>query len=163
MRTLIIGYGNPLRGDDGLGWRVAEELRRLPAFAQAEVLFRHQLTPELAEPVSRAQAVFFIDAARDGAPGQVKRREVSPQSLPGRFSHAYSPEELLGLARLLYGACAFAVVFSITGECFGHGEQLSRVVAAQIPELIAKVVETAHDAGQWSGSNGAVIPVQLAR
>ncbi|MBK7179706.1 MAG: hypothetical protein IPH82_21430 [Chloroflexi bacterium] len=26
MNSLLIGYGNPLRGDDGIGWRVVEEI-----------------------------------------------------------------------------------------------------------------------------------------
>jgi len=33
MKTLVIGLGNPILGDDGVGWRVAEEVKRqLPSF-----------------------------------------------------------------------------------------------------------------------------------
>src|SRR2546430_17105907 len=55
---LIIGFGNPLRGDDDLGPRVARELRMrgLPA------LDAHQLTPELAEAVSRVELAGVIDS-----------------------------------------------------------------------------------------------------
>jgi hydrogenase maturation protease len=31
MRTLVVGLGNPILGDDGVGWRVAEEVKRLIA------------------------------------------------------------------------------------------------------------------------------------
>ncbi len=37
MRALVIGLGNPILGDDGVGWKVAEEVKRqLPAPLQRE-------------------------------------------------------------------------------------------------------------------------------
>jgi hydrogenase maturation protease len=45
--TLLIGYGNPLRGDDGLGWQVADQVAR-DADKSIKVVATHQLTPELA-------------------------------------------------------------------------------------------------------------------
>lgn len=60
--TLIIGYGNPLRGDDGLGWHVAQRLAAVLPQHRARIEVCHQLTPELAEPISRADLVIFIDA-----------------------------------------------------------------------------------------------------
>src|SRR5579863_2441204 len=61
-RTLIIGIGNPLRGDDGLGWRAVESLRQIASLQEVETVTCHQLTPEMAESVSRAERVVFIDA-----------------------------------------------------------------------------------------------------
>lgn len=73
MRALLIGYGNPLRSDDGLGWRVAEALRTqveqqaaTEATAQAQsldIVTCQQLNPELAEAISRADLAIFVDAA----------------------------------------------------------------------------------------------------
>ena len=71
MTVLIIGYGNPLRGDDGVGWRVAEAVAAALPDGAAEVLTVHQLTPELAELMSRADRVIFIDAAAEGEAGEV--------------------------------------------------------------------------------------------
>jgi hypothetical protein len=31
MKVLIVGLGNPILGDDGVGWKVAEEVRKAPA------------------------------------------------------------------------------------------------------------------------------------
>ena len=31
MKTLVIGLGNPILGDDGVGWRVVEEIARKTA------------------------------------------------------------------------------------------------------------------------------------
>ena len=83
-RIVIVGYGNPLRSDDGLGWRVAEELSRRLSPPEVEVIVRHQLTPELADDVRNADAVFFIDAARVGQPGEVTCTPVTLQ--PGTVS-----------------------------------------------------------------------------
>jgi len=116
MRTLIIGYGNPLRGDDGLGWRVAEELATHPEFSEAEIVSRHQLTPEMAEHISHADRVLFIDATRDGTPGEITCQPVNGASIPTQFSHQYSPDELLALAHALYGARARGFVFTMCGR-----------------------------------------------
>ena len=62
--VLVIGYGNPLRGDDGAGWKAAELLAEDPRLAGAVVLARHQLTPELADDVSRASLVVLVDASQ---------------------------------------------------------------------------------------------------
>src|SRR2546430_16358142 len=68
---LIIGFGNPLRGDDDLGPRVARELRMrgLPA------LDAHQLTPELAEAVSRVELAVLTDCHAPLQSGEIR---VSP-------------------------------------------------------------------------------------
>src|SRR5215472_4005839 len=71
-RVLIIGYGNPLRADDGVGWRMACRLGELVRDEPFEVLAVHQLTPELAEPISRAELVIFVDASHNGLPGSWK-------------------------------------------------------------------------------------------
>ena len=73
-RVLIIAYGNPLRSDDGVGWIVAEELRRRLASPEVEVLQLQQLLPEVAESVSRAETVIFVDASCDGEPGGMRCR-----------------------------------------------------------------------------------------
>lgn len=38
MKTIIIGLGNPILGDDGVGWKVVEEIRKyLPADSGVDV------------------------------------------------------------------------------------------------------------------------------
>jgi hydrogenase maturation protease len=141
---LVIAYGNPLRCDDGLAWRAAEKLSQLN-LSNLEIITCHQLTPELAVPLSQAAAVFFIDAARVGVPGDLACAPLKPQLLSGIFTHECSPASLLGLAQELYGRCAPAFTISVCGECFDHGEILSAKVEESLPRVVAIVREFAND------------------
>ena len=79
--VLVVGYGNPLRSDDGIGWHAARLLATDPRLDRARVLTRHQLAPELAEDVSRASLVVLVDAAAEGDRVQVMgpgQRRVLP-------------------------------------------------------------------------------------
>ncbi|HKS76382.1 MAG TPA: hydrogenase maturation protease [Terriglobales bacterium] len=139
-RILILAYGNPLRGDDGLGWRAAEVL--LNDFAEGmEIRTCHQLLPEVAEPVSRADAIFFIDAARDGEPGELRCRALTPENSAARFTHQLSPAGILALSAELYGHAPKAFLMSICGDSFGFSEKLSPAVAASLPRLTGLVKE----------------------
>ena len=90
--VLIVGYGNPLRSDDGIGWHAAGLLATDPRLDGARVLARHQLAPELAEDVSRASLVVLVDAAADGDPGSVSVRQIgSPPPTPITWSHHLDP------------------------------------------------------------------------
>ena len=99
-RILIVGYGNPLRGDDAFGQRVAGRLLQLPPDPAVEILSLHQLTPELMDPLSRADFAIFIDAGASGEPGAVVERRIDPQSANRvAFTHQATPEALLSGAR----------------------------------------------------------------
>ena len=73
---VVIGYGNPLRGDDAIGWKAAEALRDVYEDDTAvEVFASHQLNPEMAESVAEAGMVIFIDAVADTLlPGTLRVR-----------------------------------------------------------------------------------------
>ncbi len=137
---LIIGYGNPLRSDDGLGWHAAEKLREMHSEG-VEVRTCHQLTPDLAEAASRASMVFFIDARQGGKPGDISCLPVVPRYADIAFSHELSPPALLGFSKTLYGSSPQAFMVSVAGESFEHGEQLSSSVADSLPYLIALIGE----------------------
>jgi hydrogenase maturation protease len=136
-RVLLIAFGNPLRGDDGIAWRVAEEIRRtMPGMA---VLCVHQLTPELAEDASRAGRVIFIDAARNGEPGEIRCHTVPPDDRSLNFSHSLAPSQVLTICKQLYGAEPRGLLVSITGECFAHGEALSPRVIDALSQTVTMI------------------------
>ena len=138
-RVLIVAYGNPLRSDDGLGWIIADELRCRLASPEVEVVRLQQLLPEVAESVSRAETVIFVDASRDGEPGDIRCQPVAAPPTRVQFSHQLSPADVLGLACQLYGATPQASCVTLAGECFEHGEGLSQKVGARLPLLAARV------------------------
>jgi hydrogenase maturation protease len=151
-RVLIIGYGNSLRGDDGLGWQAAYALEQEGCGEEVEIIACHQLTPELAEPMSQAEFVIFVDARWDGTPGSCAHQTVVPRSAePGSFSHACDPAALLAWGKDLFGGCPRAVMLSVTGESFAHGEGLSPRVLAVLPvlrERIRSMVAQARQGGR---------------
>ena len=79
---VVVGYGNSLRTDDGLGWHAAQRLTGDPRFAGTTILQRHQLVPELAYEISAAAVVVFIDATTSIPPGQVASERVRRASRP---------------------------------------------------------------------------------
>lgn len=143
-RVLVIAYGNPLRTDDGLALQAADELERA-SLPYLEVVRAHQLTPELAERLSKVEGVLFVDAAQDGEPGTLRCGPVTPEPGVIRFSHQLTPPQLLSLAETLYGATPKAFCVSVTGKSFEHGERLTQEIEAKIPELVAKLMTLARE------------------
>ena len=136
-RPLIIGYGNPLREDDGIGWRAAELLEQV--LSGADFVQCMQLTPELATRVGEASLVIFLDAAVDRPPGAVGIREVhGADSSP--WSHHLAADQLLALARQLSGGGPPA--FLITGGASGMDwvERLSDAGERAAIEMAAAAV-----------------------
>ena len=86
--TLIIGYGNLLRGDDAVGCHAAHELEQhYRDDPEVEVIATQQLTPEMAEDVSRCGFVLFLDASSAEKPGTIRQSRV----LPGKRSRRLHP------------------------------------------------------------------------
>jgi hydrogenase maturation protease len=140
-RILILGYGNPLRSDDGLGWQVAVELFRANHSPEVEILPCHQLTPELAPAVSRVETVIFIDSAQGGKPGQMCCEEVRSDFGVTTFTHHLTPAALLAMSSELFGACPRAYLLSIQGESYEPGDSFSASVANRVDDLRARLHE----------------------
>ena len=137
-RVLVIGIGNPLRSDDGLGWSVADQLSA-KSENNLQVLKVHQLTPELAESISEVDLVIFVDAGAHGTPGALTCDRVSVSDADLRFSHDVAPATLIQLSKTLYGKTPTAYLACVTGSNFEHGEALSTEIADAVPQVIAKI------------------------
>ena len=85
-----------MRSDDGFGWHASRLLAQALAGQDAEVITCHQLTPELAEPLSQCSRAVFIDADAEGEPGDIHCRAVRPQA---RFLSVYPQLHALRAAR----------------------------------------------------------------
>jgi hydrogenase maturation protease len=123
---LVVAYGNPLRGDDAIGWRIAERLR---GTADTEIVFMHQLLPELTSRLSDATGVLFLDAAVGGQPGAVAVRHLGSDPDPDALGHVVTPAALLCLSRSVYGRSPEAVLITVSGREFGFGTELSPPLA----------------------------------
>jgi len=134
-RILILGYGNPLRTDDGLGWRAAELLSSQFLADEVQVQTCHQLLPEMVDMIGQVEATIFIDAAQDGEPGELRCERVLPEAVPARFTHQLSPAAMLAWSQKLYGRCPQAFLVSVCGGSFALGGRLSPAVSASLPRL----------------------------
>jgi hydrogenase maturation protease len=132
IHALIIGIGNPLRSDDGLGWAVAEQLSR-DCDIGCGIHTVHQLTPEPAQWIAGADLVVMIDASHEGEPGELRIRPLSLPARPGAVgTHYTTPEELAALTAVVYGHCPPVVLVTMTGANFSLGEQLSSIIASRL-------------------------------
>ncbi|MDD5263538.1 MAG: hydrogenase maturation protease [Candidatus Bipolaricaulis sp.] len=131
---LVIGIGNPLRGDDGIGPRVVAELGPVPS---ADAIGVAQLTPELALRLRTADRVLFVDAAVAGEAGTLVRR-IRPARGHG-LGHAVSPEALLDWTERVFGRAPDAWLLAVPGRLFDVAERLSPEGEKALPEAVEAV------------------------
>ena len=142
-RVLIIGIGNTLRRDDGIGVVTVERLNETLHDSGVEILIRQQLTPELAQDISEADKVIVIDADQGETPGEVNERRITPMK-DQVFTHKLDPATLLACSRELYGKCPETFLITVTGESFDFGDRLSPAAAEALPEVICRAMRLAH-------------------
>ncbi len=134
---LVIGYGNDLRGDDGVGPKVIAALEELK-LPGVQTLACHQLAPEMAEPVSRHARVVFVDAAVD-APREVQLRPLEPAASTQLMAHAADPRILLALARDVFGRCPPAWLLTVPAEKLGFSEELSPLAQRGLARAVDEI------------------------
>lgn len=161
LHDLVIGIGNPLRGDDAVGAWLAE--RVVSTDAAVRVLVVQQLTPELAQTLAASRRVLFIDAWRPPGPAAVpsvdpaapaRRHDVPPSAgtvaaiqprlrrlsrtaatlEAGAFSHVLDPAQLLAITTLLYGRAPRAWQLLVPAFRLGHGSGLSAELRRLLPQ-----------------------------
>lgn len=135
--TLVIGYGNRLRGDDAAGPIVAEQVAAWNR-PGVEAIAVQQLTPELAPRVAAVSCVVFVDASVVGrsTPPGLAFVPLDGQPLTETLGHALRPAELIGLTSTAFGTAPPAWLLTIPGECFDHGAPLSPGVEAGVREAL---------------------------
>ncbi|MDJ1008388.1 MAG: hydrogenase maturation protease [Paracoccaceae bacterium] len=141
---LVIGYGNPGRGDDGLG----------PAFAAAvgaigppevEVSVDYQLTVDHVLEIADRDRVLFVDADVS-LTVPFALTPLAPSRCGNLTSHSLSPGDVLALSQTLYGTVPEAHVLGIAGERFDRiAEGLSPAAARNLDLAIGWFVE-------WTGA-----------
>ena len=138
---LVIGYGNTLRGDDGVGPRVAEAVEKL-ILPNVRTLICQQLSPEHADPISRAEKVVFVDAAVD-APKEVQLRPLGPGDTTQLMAHAADPRTMLALARDVFGHAPRAWWLTIPAVNLEFTEELTPEAQLGVNAAVNRILELA--------------------
>ncbi len=140
---LLLGIGNPDRGDDGAGPAVARRLQGLlPADVEVAV-HGGEMAGVLAQ-LEGAACAFLVDACLSGAPpGSIRRLDAGAAPLaPGALglsTHGFGLGEAIELARILGQLPPVCVVYAIEGACFEAGAPLSPAVAAAVAEAAKRL------------------------
>jgi hydrogenase maturation protease len=144
--TVVLGVGNLLMADEGVGVRTIEALeasRRLPA--DVRVIDGGTSTHELLGDLENLELLVIVDAvASQESPGSIVYLEGD--QIPSEFSNRLSPHQhgindLLAKLRLLGRAPARLALLGVVPQRIQLGLELSPVVAAAVPVVCDRVVE----------------------
>ncbi len=143
-RFVVIGIGNPYRGDDAAGLCIAQQLMdKVPEGVSVLVNFGE--ISELLDLMKDAKTVILLDAVKSGSEtGRIFRFDATEQKMPVeyfRFStHAFSIPEAIELARVLGQLPSKVIVYGVEGKGFEIGDPLSPEVESAVIEVVGQVI-----------------------
>jgi len=143
-RRLVLGLGNPARGDDAVGRVVAQALRlRVPP--DVRVVESDGEATAVLTALEQADAAWLVDAARSGAaPGTIHRIDCAAGvALPhggAVSSHGFGVAEAIALARSLGMLPERCTVYAIEGADFAPGAKLSPAAEAAVATVVARLL-----------------------
>jgi hydrogenase maturation protease len=157
-KTIILGYGNLDRQDDGVAWHILEKVAKLidrPLPAQIEdcfldlgenpdLFFDLQLIPEFAEILKDYQRVCFVDAHTGSVENDLNIVPVSTCFQNSPFTHHMTPDTLLCFVDTLYHCVPEAILVSVRGYEFNFDRSLSPATEALAEEASTRIVEWLH-------------------
>lgn len=152
MSALVLGVGNVLLGDEGIGIRVVEELENRFSFPEdVMILDGGTAGIELLRYIEGRDLLIVIDAMRaDLAPGTVFR--VEDEDVPKRFMSRISPHQI-GLSDLLAAGILSdqiperMVLFGVEPERLETGIYLTSTVEDSLEKIIDAVLHELKTAG----------------
>jgi hydrogenase maturation protease len=145
LRVVVLGVGNLVMGDEGVGVRCVQLLENERALPPSVVILDGGTsTHELLADLENLDLLVIVDAVATGdAPGTLVRLEAA--AIPSAFSNTLSPHQhgindLLATLRFLGRAPRRTVLLGVTPATIALGLDLSPELAAALPELAARVV-----------------------
>jgi hydrogenase maturation protease len=144
QEILLIGVGNPLRGDDAAGRLVANLIRKRQP-SSFRVIEHDGEGASLIEAWAGAQKVIIVDAVSSEAlPGTIYRFDAVEQSLPGKVfqnsTHAFGLCEAVELARTLHRLPRQLIIYGIAGKSFDTGGRLSVEVESAVSHVAERIL-----------------------
>ncbi len=163
MKTLLLGYGNVDRQDDGVAWHILAGVGKrlgLPvpdsvdeefptSAGETELMFFLQLTPELSETVAAFDRVCFIDAHTGHVPNDLNIETVTSEFQASPFTHHLTPASCLSLAEALYGKAPPSILVSVRGFEFGFSRELSAGTAKLAGQAIDAILNWLSGQGEF--------------
>jgi hydrogenase maturation protease len=154
LETLVIGYGNLDRGDDGAAFHVINRLRErlgrrpLPeddsglGDLEAEAaVFVPQLTPELALDAAPYHRLVLVDAHVTAEVRPVIYLRLQPEYQPPVVSHVLTPAMFLWLVQAVSGRACDAFLVSLRGHCFELRRGLSPETSVWVDPAVDRVLK----------------------
>ena len=143
--VLVIGIGNPMRGDDAVGGMVVRNIRErhLP---NVRTLETDGEGTSLIEAWTGAQTVFIVDAVSSGAePGTVHKIDAVREPLRAQFfassTHAFGLKEAVELARSLHRLPLRLIIYGIAGKRFSIGEEISTELRGSVSRVADRILK----------------------
>lgn len=148
--TLIVGYGNADRQDDGAAWHIlsgiaaklglpipaAPEDGYFPEGQPVDLWYVLQLVPEMAEEFARYDRICFVDAHMGTIPEEIRFVPVTTVPTSTALTHHLDPAACLELARMLYGSQPQAMLLSVRGYQFQFARELSPETTRLVNEAV---------------------------
>jgi hydrogenase maturation protease len=125
---LVVGIGNELRSDDGVGIRVVTSL---PPRLGVKTAVVHQLTPDLVDVLGSAERVLFVDA--HATERCLRLARLCEGGAPPTVGHTLAPETLLAWTRAACGRAPEGWVLTVPAQSFAMGESLSPETERAVP------------------------------
>ncbi len=145
-KILVMGVGNTILKDEGVGVHVIREMMKLDLPEDVELVDGGTAAIDLLHLIEGRERMVVIDAmlSDDEEPGAIFR--LTPENIQPTFRgktslHQLGLKEVLDMADSI-GDCPDTVIFSIVPESIGtFGEELTPTIKARVPELIRLVLE----------------------
>ena len=148
MKTIVIGLGNPILGDDGVGWKVAAEVKkRLPRNTPIDVEFLSLGGISLMEHLISYERAILIDALKsDRGAGSISVSKLSEMPDYSAFhiasAHDTSLQNALKLGKELGAKLPNEVIVLgiATNQVYDFSENLSPTVERAVPKAAEIVI-----------------------
>lgn len=148
---LIVGLGNLIMSDDGVGIHLIRELQKIKVIPIKDIPLLEVGTSPLyyLEEICKAETLIVIDAVKGGKKaGDIycfKEDDLNINSNPIRNFHDCSILEVIDLARELTKLPAKVIIYGIEPENIEAGEELSLSVQNKMPSLIRFIIKDLKD------------------
>lgn len=138
-KTLIIGYGNPDREDDGVAWHILKGLAEFlgidfPDSLYEEIVNSHpklhflfdlQLIPEMSYDIKEFKRICFVDAHTGALENDLNFQILERKFQKSPLTHHMTPQTVLSILDSAFDVQPEAILVSVRGFQFGFSNKLS--------------------------------------